>query len=550
MSIPRRSFVRTAVAGSAAMLVPDLLTALRRPVLGGSRADGHIEVLLDEPIGTIAPEVYGHFTEHLGGVIYDGVWVGENSPIANVGGIRKALVDALRAIRPGVIRWPGGCFADSYDWRDGVGPRSQRPVRNSFWADDPGLKQVAGGPARYESNAFGTAEFAHFCQLVGARPYLAANVRSLGANAFDQWLDYCNSPAGTTTWSKVRAAQGNPDPFDVRFWGIGNESWGCGGNFTPEEYAEEFRRFTTWAVPAFGVDLAFVASGPNGGDVDWTRRLLTALGERNAIGDAWGLSLHHYSSAAGPGGDAVAFDATGWYDLLASANRMDDIVTSIWETMRAIDRRHHIKLVVDEWGAWHNNAPLVDPSHLFESQSTIRDALVTGLTLDIFHRHADMIGMANVAQLINCIHSLFFAHEDRFIVTPSYHVFAMYAAHQGGTAVRTEWSAPTVHWTAHDGTAQALWGVNGSASRSGNQLTLTVTNASLSDGCVADVVVRGARVAAARATTLAAASVHDVNSFDHPDVVRPVSRDVPVDTLAAGYAFPAASVTRLALSLA
>ncbi len=271
------------------MLAPDLLNVFRRPVLGSARADGHIEILLDEPIGTIAPEVYGHFTELLGGVIYDGVWVGEDSPVANIGGIRKALVDALRAIKPSVIRWPGGCFADSYDWRDGVGPRASRPTRSNFWAGDPGLKQVTSGPARYEPNAFGTAEFAHFCRLVGAQPYLAANVRTLPANAFDQWLDYCNAPAGTTTWSKVRGGQGDPDPFGVRYWGIGNESWGCGGNFTPEEYAEEFRRFATWSVPTFGVDLAFVASGPNGGDVDWTRRLLAALAERNAIGDAWGL---------------------------------------------------------------------------------------------------------------------------------------------------------------------------------------------------------------------------------------------------------------------
>ncbi len=532
------------------MLAPGLLDVFRRPALGSTRADGHIEVLLDEPIGTIAPEIYGHFTEHLGGVIYDGVWVGENSPVANIGGIRKALVDALKVIRPSVIRWPGGCFADSYDWRDGVGPRGSRPTRSNFWAADPGLKQVANGPARYEPNAFGTAEFARFCRLVGAQPYLAANVRTLPANAFDQWLDYCNAPAGTTTWSRVRAAQGDTAPYGVRYWGIGNESWGCGGNFTPEEYAEEFRRFATWSVPDFGVDLAFVASGPNGGDVDWTRRLLAALAERNAIGDAWGLSVHHYSSAAGPGGDAVAFDETGWYDLLASANRMEDVVTSIWGTMRESDRRHHVKLVVDEWGAWHNSAPLADPSHLFESQSTMRDAVVTGLTLDIFHRHADKVGMANVAQLINCIHSLFFAHEDRFVVTPSYHVFAMYAAHQGAQSVRTEFAAPVLRWTAHDGTAASLAGLNGSASRQGNQLLLTVTNGSMRDACSADVMVRGATVSAARATTLVAATVHAVNSFDHPDTVAPTTRDVAVETLAGGYVFPAASVTQLDLTLA
>ncbi len=260
--------------------------------------------------------------------------------------------------------------------------------------------------------------------------------------------------------------------------------------------------------------------------------------------------MHHYSSAAGPGADAVAFDETGWYDLLASANRMEDIVTSIWATMRESDRRHHVRLVVDEWGAWHDSAPIVDPSHLFESQSTMRDAVVTGLTLDIFHRHAEKVGMANVAQLINCIHSLFFAHQDRFVVTPSYHVFAMYAAHQGAQSVRTEFAAPMLRWTAHDGTASSLRGLSGSASRQGDQLVLTVTNASMRDACSADVVVRGATIRAATATTLAAATVHDVNSFDRPDAVRPSSRDVAVASLAGGYPFPAASVTRLALTLA
>jgi alpha-L-arabinofuranosidase len=549
MPIPRRSFVRGAAAGTAALMAPGLMAALRRPALGSSRADGHIEILLAEPIGTIAPEIYGHFTEHLGGVIYDGVWVGEDSAIPNVGGIRKALVDALRVIKPSVIRWPGGCFADSYDWRDGVGPRTSRPVRSNFWAGDAGMKSVNGGPAKFEPNAFGTAEFAHFCRLVGAQPYLAANVRTLPANVFDQWLDFCNSPAGTTTWSRVRAAEGDRDPYGVRFWGIGNESWGCGGNFTPEEYAEEFRRFVTWSVPQFGVDLAFMASGPNGGDVDWTRRLLSALASRNGLGDVWGLSVHHYSSAPGAGGDAVHFDATGWYDLLASANRMDDIVTSVWEPVRQIDRRHRIRLVVDEWGAWHDNAPLVDPSHLFESQSTIRDALVTGLTLNIFHQHADKIAMANVAQLINCIHSLFFSHDDRLIVTPSYHVFAMYAAHQGGQSVRTFATAPRVSWAARDGTTSSLWGLQASASRSGQQLTVTVVNPSMTEVRTGEVVVRGGQVSGVNATTLRALDVHDVNTFDRPDTIVPATSVVAPAALATGYDFPPASVTRLAITL-
>ncbi len=545
--MPRRHFVRVAAAGAATILLPDVARARARTPRS-RLADSHIEILLDEPIATIAPELYGHFTEHLGGVIYDGVWVGEHSPVPNIGGVRKALVDAMQAIKPSVVRWPGGCFADSYDWRDGVGPRDKRPVRTNFWAGDPGLQQVTGGPAKYDPNAFGTTEFARFCRLIRAQPYLAANVRTLPAMAFDQWLEYCNAPAGDTTWSTVRADAGDRDPYGVRYWGVGNEAWGCGGDFTPEEYAEEFRRFTG-SVPTLGVDLAFIASGPNGGDVEWTRRLLTALADRGAVGSAWGLSMHHYCSAPGAGDDAIAFDDRGWYDLLASADRMESIVTSIWEVVQHLDRQHRMRLVVDEWGAWHKNAPIVDPSHLFESQSTIRDALVTGLTLDIFHRHADKIAMANVAQLINCIHSLFFAHEDKFVTTPTYHVFAMYAAHQGAQSVRTLVSAPEVTWTA--GTApQKLWGLNGSASRRGNQLTLTVTNASLTAPRDTEIAVRGATITGSRATTLTARSVHDVNTFDQPDTVVPATVDVPARDVGGVYRFPPASVTRLAMSLA
>jgi alpha-N-arabinofuranosidase len=541
--IPRRDFVQTAIAGGAVLLGSRNLSHHAR------LADAQVEILLDEPIGTIAPEVYGHFTEHLGGVIYDGIWVGENSTVPNVAGIRKSVVDALRLIRPSVVRWPGGCFADSYDWRDGVGPRDRRPTRTNFWAADDGLKSVSGGSAKYEPNQFGTTEFVRFCRAIGAAPYLAANVRSLPAMAFNQWLEYCNSPALATTWGGVRAATGDRDPYQVRFWGVGNEAWGCGGNFTPEEYAEEYRRFTTWSVPQFDVPLAFIGSGPNGRDTEWTRRLLGALADRNSLDRMWGLSMHHYCDAPDAGHDAIAFDERGWYDLLTSADRIESIIASIWETMRLSDRQHRIKLVVDEWGAWHANAPLVDPSHLFESQSTIRDALVTGLTLDIFHRHADKIGMANVAQMINCIHSLFFSHEDKFTVTPAYHVFAMYAAHQGAQSVRTIIAAPRLSWLAKSGQRDSFWGVNGSASRQGRQLTLTLTNASLAEPRDTEVAVRGAAIGGARMTTLVSANMHDVNTFDHPGTIAPVTVDVAGAHSGMVIRIPPASVVKLAMTL-
>ena len=545
----RRDVLRAlAASGLATMGAPAGLGRwpMPRRRTGSVAADARIEVLPSEPIGTIAPEIYGHFIEHLGGVIYDGVWVGEDSPIPNVGGIRRELVDALRAIRPAVMRWPGGCFADWYDWRDGVGPREQRPRRTNTWADSREIRDLGNIPQRFDPNAFGTNEFARFCRLIGAEPYLAANVRTLPANVFHQWIEYCNSPAGSTTWSDVRAAEGGQEPLGVRFWGVGNESWGCGGDFTPEEYAAEFRRFSTWAVPGYGQPLSFIGAGPSGGDVDWTRRFFRALRERNAVGSMWGWALHHYCSA---GGEAVKYSDTDWYDLLASADRMESLITDHWQVMREVDREHRVRLVVDEWGAWHKMTTNVAPEHLFGQQSTIRDALVAALTLDTFNRHADKVAMANLAQLVNCIHSLFLADGDRFVRTPSYHVFAMYAPHQGAQAVRTVFSAASVRWTDAEKAAREIWGLNGSASLADRRLTLTVTNPHLGEPRETEIAVRGAAVRAVRATSLTARDPHDVNTFERADVVTPRPADVAVRGAPLVYTFPPASVTRLEIDL-
>ncbi len=530
-------------AGTAPIRVPWPARQSRRATL----ADAHIEILLDEPIGTIAPELYGHFTEHLGGVIYDGVWVGEDSRVPNVGGIRKALVDALRAIHPSVIRWPGGCFADSYDWRDGVGPRDKRPTRVNFWSDDPHLKTLGNVPQKYEPNRFGTNEFARFCSQVSAQPYFGANVRTQPAGVFHEWVEYCNAPAGSTTLARLREAGGERDPLGVRYWGIGNESWGCGGNFTPEEYAENFRRYATWSVPEFGVQLAFVGSGPNGGDYEWTRRAFRALAERNDLGRMWGWALHHYCSA--PGGEAVAYSDTDWYELLASANRIESLITGHWQVMRESDLQHRVKLVVDEWGAWHKMTTNVDPTHLFGQQSTVRDALVAGLTLDIFNRHADKVGMANIAQLVNCIQSLFLAHEDRFVVTPTYHVFGMYTPHHGGQSLRTLISAPVISWTDTQHRPQQFWGLAGSASLREHVVTLTITNPHLSEACDVEIVVRGGTARSVQATVLTNADVHAHNTFDQPHVVEPRQADAPAAAGVLVYHAPAASVSRLDIQL-
>lgn len=545
----RRMFLNSLLSLGAGAIATASAAAM--PLFRGFRsapgADARIEILLNEPVGTIAPEIYGHFIEHLGGVIYDGVWVGENSAIPNVRGIRKALIDAMRPLSPGVIRWPGGCFADSYDWRDGVGVRSQRPRRTNMWLDAKEWKSLGIVPSQYEPNQFGTNDFIRLCRLVGARPYVAANLRSLPAMAFHQWVEYCNSPAGSTTWADVRGVDGEKDPFKVQYWGVGNESWGCGGNFTPEEYAGEFRRFTTWAVPEYGVPLRFIGAGPSGSDIEWTRRFFQKTAERGALDRLWGWALHHYSSFQG--GDAIAFDDPGWYDLLRSADRMETLITSHWQTMGETDRERRVKLVVDEWGAWYRMSTNVDPSHLFGQQSTMRDAVLAGLTLDTFNRHADKVAMANVAQLINCLHSLFLAHGDRFLRTPTYHAFAMYAAHQGGESVRALFSAPRVSWRDKEAKSKTLWGLNGSASVKGKSLVLTVVNPHITEHRETEIAIRGASAVSASETTLGARDIHAYNSFDEPDQVTPRRAELSLHAGTIVHAFPPASVTKLAIQL-
>jgi alpha-L-arabinofuranosidase len=395
----RRTFLSTAAA-------------LALPLRAQSTA-ARIDVLVDEPIATIAPEIYGHFVEHLGAVVYDGIWVGRDSKIPNVQGMRKALVDALRVTKPAVIRWPGGCFADQYDWRDGTGPHAQRPVRTNFWVDAQEWPKNANrrGPESYDPNHFGTVEFVRFCRQVNAEPYLAANLRSLPAQDFWRWVEYCNSPAGSTTLARQREADGQREPLNVSYWGVGNESWGCGGNFSADEYAVEFRRFTAWA-PSYGVQLRLIASGPNSDNRVWTRRFFERAGGAG-IGKLWGWGAHHYSWNVSGGrtrdwfqgkGDAVKFDTEQYYELLREANDTESLILSQWGVMGEFDPRHRVKIALDEWGSWHRAGTEPFPEALLGQQNTMRDAVLAALSFDIFHRHAEKMGMANIAQLVNCLH--------------------------------------------------------------------------------------------------------------------------------------------------
>jgi alpha-N-arabinofuranosidase len=557
MKVKRRDFLYGAAAGGAGLLAGRGMSFAQ-----SSRAvDSRVEVLLGEEIGTINPNIYGHFVEHLGAVVYDGIWVGENSRVPNTGGIRNAIIDAMKRIKAPVIRYPGGCFADSYDWRDGIGDRAKRPRRTNFWVDDPDSKAPVDSTARVEPNWFGTNEFARFCQLTGARPYLAANLRGLTAQNFYEWVEYCNAPAGTTTLADMRAAGplGSREPFRVEFWGVGNESWGCGGNFTPEEYSQEFRRFLA-AVPGYGVPLKFLAAGPNSGDLNWTRGFFSKMREKGewTFDRLYGWCLHHYSWNVAGGrtndwrgakGDAVKFDTEQYYELLRDADKMEGLIERHWTVMGEYDTRRRTKLVVDEWGSWHRAGTELAPTHVLGQQQTMRDALVASISLDTFHRHAEKVVMANVAQLVNCLHSLFLAHEDKFILTPNYHVFEMFMPHMGARAVRSVFSAPRAKYT-RNGKPAEFWGLGGSASVSGKQLTLTVTNPHMSEAREAEIAVRGARVESARARVLSAPDVHAHNTFENPRAIEPRDEQVRAESGTLVFRFAPASVTRLQISLA
>jgi alpha-N-arabinofuranosidase len=517
-------------------------------------------VLVDEPIGTIAPEIYGHFTEHLGTVIYDGIYVGENSKIPNQHGLRSALIDKMRIIKAPVVRWPGGCFADSYDWRDGIGPRNKRPRRTNFWTDvysaDLQKKNI---PQVYEPNEFGTDDFVRFCKLCGAEPYIAANVRSLPALEFDHWVEYCNSPRGTTSLAEVREAAGSPEPYNVRYWGVGNESWGCGGSFDPEDYATEFKRFTTW-IPGYGVPLRIIASGPSSDEQAWTRGFFNKLfhGQPSHDGHGvWGLSVHHYAWNLARGktddwnggkGDALKFDAVDWYELCKESDRMERVILDHWAALGEFDVDHHVKLVVDEYGPWYRPGTENTPEQLLGQMITVRDAVATGLTLDTFNRHAEKVGMAACAQLVNNLNALFLTHGEQFTTTPVFNVFEMYAAHQGGTAVRAEFSAPEVRYD-RDGKPASFWGLKGSASLRGKTLTLTAVNPDVSQPRETEIVLRGAKAASARAWVVAEPDIHAHNTLTQPDQVKTRNAEVAVHADSLSFTFPPASVVKIEVQL-
>jgi len=393
-----------------------------------------VRVRRHEEIDRVDPEVHGHFAEHLGRCIYGGIWVGDDDRVGTTDGIREDTVDLLADLGVHLLRWPGGCFADAYHWRDGVGPREERPRRpNDFWAQ--------GREKLYEeSNAFGTEEFMRLCRLVDAEPFLAANVGSGSPTEAREWVEYCNND-GDTTLTRERAENGSEEPHDVTYWGVGNENWGCGGQFDPETYADEFRRFAHY-MRLSGAEET-IACGHI--DEDWNRRFLSALTAPDLVDH---LSVHRYFGRFGPEcGSPTEFDREEYYTLFAHSLQVgldiDDAAAAL-DTYLSTD---DVGIAVDEWGAWYPEA--TDENGL-EQENTVRDAVAAAGVLDDFNHRADVVSMANLAQTVNVLQCVVQTDEETAWPTPTYRVFDLYGPHAGATAVRTVVETDTVETDLRD----------------------------------------------------------------------------------------------------
>lgn len=530
----RRRFLRTSAYVSAGAL------AGVRPAFA---ADADIEIAPQDTAPEISPHLYGQFIEHLGGVIYDGIWVGRNSKIENVGGIRKQFIDDMKRIGAPNYRWPGGCFADGYHWRDGIGEPAKRPRTYNYWQ-----ASMPKGVDDTETNQFGIHEFMHLCRLCGAEPYLAANMASGSPREFHDWVSYCNAPAGTVSLAAERAGNGDKEPFDVRFWGVGNESWGCGGDMTPAEYATLYRRFVT-QFPAYDPKPFLVAVGPRGHskdlDLGWTTGFFDAMqnGHHSRVD---GLSVHYYTDFRNSPEKVATFDARGWYDVIREGLRTETVIEKHWEAIGKYDPEHHTKLVVDEWGVWYGRGEEIGPAYLLSQPLTLRDALHTAVTFDVFNRHADKIAMANVAQTINCIHSLFLAQGDRFVRTPVYYIFEMYRSHMRSQLAQMHIRCDELRVPSPSGTA-AMPGLSGSASLNGKTVTVTITNPSLDSTIATRIRLTSGSIVEGRGKILTHADMTAGNTFDHPDNVRLAPFAVVVRGNRAEISLPPRAVVSLEL---
>ena len=455
-----------------------------------------IVINADDRLGHISPEIYGHFSEHLGRCIYNGIYVGENSPIPNTDGIRNDIIEALRNIKAPVFRWPGGCFAEEYHWQDGIGEKSlRRKIVNTNW----------GGVT--EDNSFGTHEFMRFCELVGCKPYINGNVGSGSVRELSEWIEYMTSDAESPL-TEQRKKNGRAEPWKLEYLGVGNENWGCGGNMRPEYYADVYKRYQTFCRNYSGNRLYRIACGPSSADYNWTEVMMKNLDSNNV--DA--IDLHYYTMPVWPEMEsATDFDDELYYKTIAAANFSDELITRHSEIMNRYDPEKKIGLVIGEWGCWHKVEEGTNPGFLYQ-QNTMRDAIVAAIELNVFNRHSDRVVMANLAQAVNVLQSVILTEGDKMIKTPTYHVFDLFKTHQNNEAVYCY----TQNENMSEGKNAPMISV--SASVNEKSMTVTVANCSLTEEAAVECSIFGFKASSVSCRILTN-EAHSYNDFDCPDRV-------------------------------
>ena len=451
----------------------------------------------------INKHIYGHFAEHLGRCIYGGFYVGEdNTKIKHTKGVRNDVVDALKKLKIANLRWPGGCFADTYHWKDGIGPKDKRPtIVNRWW----------GGVT--EDNSFGTHNFLDMCELIGTEPYLSGNVGSGTVQEFIDWVQYTTFD-GKSPMSDLRKQNGRENPWKVKYWGIGNEAWGCGGNMRAEYYADVYRQYATFLSAWDDDDKIFrIASGANSSDYKWTEVLMRDIPHQMLEG----VALHHYSvidwNKKGP---STTFTEEQYFTTMKRATLMDELVQKHSNIMDKYDPSKKVALVVDEWGGWYDVEPGSNPGFLFQ-QNTMRDAMIAGITLNIFHNHCDRVRMANLAQTINVLQAVILTNEEKMLVTPTYHVMEMYNVHQDAIMIPL-----TVQSNDYVFNNEKLKAISASASKDANGVVhVSLVNIDAKNEQDLTIDVRGGKFTSVTARILTSPKLQDHNSFEAPDKIKP-----------------------------
>ncbi len=452
---------------------------------------------------TIPAAIYGQFSEHLGRCIYGGLWVGKDSKVPNVEGYRADVFNALKALKVPVMRWPGGCFADDYHWMDGIGPQEQRAyISNNNW----------GGTL--EDNSFGTHEFLNLCEMLDIEPYISGNVGSGSVEEMAKWVEYMTSDA-KSTMADLRRSNGRQEPWRVKYFGIGNEAWGCGGNMTPEYYSDLYRRYATYLRDFSGNRLYKIASGASDYDYNWTKVLMENLKGKGMAG----VSLHYYTVIDwSDKGSATAFSDKEYYNILSKSIEIEDVLKKHIDIMDTADPKNTVDLLLDEWGTWYNVEPGTNPGHLYQ-QNTMRDALVAALNFNIFHKYTRRLKMANIAQVVNVLQAMILTNETEMVLTPTYHVFEMYNVHQDAEYLASDIITPKTKCDR----AIDVPVVDITASKKDGELHLSLVNTDLKNSkkvlVTFDDPKSVSKILSAR--VLSSKDVRDYNDFGSADKVAP-----------------------------